>query len=55
MKKAIIVLVVLFLGFWMFTSPGSLADTSQAAGAQTVSLTGDLFSAVIRFLGELGS
>lgn len=54
MKKAIIVLVVLFLGFWMFTNPRSLADASQSAGSQTISMTGDFFQAVIRFVGELG-
>ena len=54
MKKPVLVLVVLFLGFWMFTNPRSLADTSQAAGSQTVSATGDFFGAVIDFVGELG-
>jgi hypothetical protein len=38
----------------MFTNPRSLADTSQSAGSQTVSATGDFFQAVIQFVGELG-
>ena len=54
MKKLVLVLLVLFLGFWMFTNPRSLADTSQAAGSHTVTATGDLFDAVIKFVGELG-
>ena len=54
MKKVVLVLVVVFLGFWMFTNPHSLAETSQSAGSQTISLTGDFFDAVIKFLGELG-
>jgi hypothetical protein len=54
MKKVVLVLVAVFLGFWMFTNPHSLAETSQSAGAQTIDLTGDFFEAVIRFVGELG-
>jgi hypothetical protein len=54
MKKVVIAAVVLFLGFWMVTNPRSLADTSQDAGGQAVSMTGDFFEAVIDFAGELG-
>ena len=52
-KKALLAVVVVFLGFWMFTDPGGLASAAKAAGAQTWELTEDLFSAVIRFFGEL--
>jgi hypothetical protein len=55
MKKLVLVAVVLFLGFWMFTNPRSLADTSQDAGGQAVSMTGDFFEALIDFVGELGN
>ncbi|MET0523469.1 MAG: hypothetical protein ABWZ91_01610 [Nocardioides sp.] len=52
-KKAILALVVVFLGFWMFTDPKGLADAAQGAAAQTWSLAEQLFSAVIDFVGAL--
>lgn len=52
-KKALLAVVVVFLGFWMFTDPGGLADAAKAFGAQTWALAEDLFQAVIRFFGEL--
>ena len=52
-KKALLVLVVVFLGFWMFTDPRGLADAAQDAAAQTWSLAEQLFSAVIDFVGAL--
>lgn len=54
MKKAIIALVVVFLGFWMFTDPNGLADSAQSAGGQTWEWTQQLFGAVIDFFGALG-
>ncbi|WP_230084268.1 hypothetical protein [Nocardioides marmotae] len=53
MQKLVLVLVVVFLGFWMFTDPSGLADAGAAVGGQVVSWTGDLFDAVITFVGEL--
>jgi hypothetical protein len=52
-KKALLAVVVVFLGFWMFTDPGGLAKAAQAGASQTWSLTQDLFRAVIRFFGAL--
>jgi len=52
-KKAILALVVVFLGFWMFTDPGGLATAAKAGGTQTWELAEDLFRAVIRFFGAL--
>ena len=54
MKKVVIVVVVVFLGFWMFTDPNGLADTAQAAGAETWTITERLFGAVIDFFGAMG-
>ncbi len=51
-KKAALVVVVVFLGFWMFTDPSGLADTAQSAGGTTWDKTTELFSAVIDFLRE---
>jgi hypothetical protein len=52
-KKAVLALVVVFLGFWMFTDPSGLADAARSAASQTWSLAEQLFSAIIRFFGAL--
>ena len=51
-KKALLVLVVLFLGFWMFTDPHGLARSTQSAASEAWSLGTQLFTAVIEFLGS---
>ena len=48
-KKALVVLVVLFLGFWMFTDPHGLARATQASASQTWDLGTQLFTALIKF------
>ncbi len=52
-KKAILIVVVVFLGFWMFTDPSGMAEAAKSAFAQTWSLAEQLFKAVIRFFGAL--
>ncbi|WP_181407663.1 hypothetical protein [Nocardioides sambongensis] len=52
-KKLIGVVVVVFLGFWMFTDPDGLAETAKSAGAGAWALTTQLFSGVIDFVGEM--
>jgi len=52
-KKAIIALVVVFLGFWMFTDPNGLAEAATAGADQTWSLAQQLFTAIIDFVGAL--
>lgn len=52
-KKAAVAVVIVFLGFWMFTDPQGLADAAKGAGAQTWSLATQLFGAVIDFFGAL--
>jgi hypothetical protein len=52
-KKAMLAVVIVFLGFWMFTDPNGLADAAKGAGAQTWQLATQLFSAVIDFFGAL--
>ncbi|WP_157571175.1 hypothetical protein [Nocardioides insulae] len=53
MKKLVLVVAVLFVGFWLFTDPRGLADlTEQAIVAATVGV-GALFEAVIGFIGNL--
>jgi hypothetical protein len=52
-KKALLALIVVFLGFWMFTDPQGLADAAKESGAQTWQLATQLFEAVIDFFGAL--
>lgn len=52
-KKLIGVVVVVFLGFWMFTDPNGLAESAKSAGSGAWALTTQLFSGVIDFLGEM--
>ena len=52
-KKAFMAVVVVFLGFWMFTDPSGLADAAKSGASQTWNLAEQLFRAVIRFFGAL--
>jgi hypothetical protein len=53
-KKAILVVVVVFLGFWMLKDPNGLADSAQAGGGNLWDVTEQLFNGVIDFFGALG-
>jgi hypothetical protein len=53
MNKAIVVLLVVFVGFWMVTDPHGLAQSASKAGSHGADLTGDLFRSVIAFLRDL--
>ena len=52
-KKVVIALVVVFLGFWMFTDPNGLAAAARAAADQGWTLAQQLFTAIIDFVGAL--
>jgi hypothetical protein len=52
-KKVVLLAVVLFLGFYMFTDPRGLADLASASGSGGWDLTTQFFEATIRFLNEL--
>ncbi|MGH3306561.1 MAG: hypothetical protein ACRDOX_02645 [Nocardioides sp.] len=52
-KKAVLAIVVVFMGFWMFTDPQGLADAAKGAGSQTWQLSTQLFRALIDFFGAL--
>jgi hypothetical protein len=52
-KKLAIVLVVVFLGFWMFTDPNGLAEAAKSGADQAWVLTQQLFTAIIDFVGAL--
>lgn len=55
LKKGLILLVLLFIGFYLFTDPNGLAKIAQDGGAKLWSVLVDLFEAVIRFINALGS
>jgi len=52
-KKGVLLVVVLFLGFYMFTDPRGLADLASVSGSEGWDLTTQFFEATIRFLNEL--
>ncbi len=52
-KKAVLVVIVVFVGFWMFTDPNGLAQAARAGAGQVWNLATDLFSAVIDFIAAL--
>lgn len=54
MKKVLLVLVVLFLGFWLMTDPSGLADASGSAAGGLWGATEQLFGALIDFVAEVG-
>jgi hypothetical protein len=54
MKKALIALAVVFVLFWMFTDPRGLAEATGDMGSMLATWTQALFTAVIKFAGELG-
>lgn len=53
MRKAVVVLLIVFAVFWMVTDPSGLARSAHRAGAGGAQLTGDFFGAVITFIREL--
>ena len=52
-KKALLAVVVVFLGFWMFTDPHGLTHATRGAAGQTWSLATQLFTAIINYVGAL--
>jgi hypothetical protein len=52
-KKVVLALVVVFLGFWMFTDPNGLAEAAKSTADQAWVLAKQLFTAIIDFVGAL--
>ncbi|GAB3862231.1 hypothetical protein GCM10028801_27420 [Nocardioides maradonensis] len=50
-KKLIGVVIVVFLGFWMFTDPNGLAVTAKEAGSHGWHLATQAFTGIIDFVG----
>lgn len=53
-KKIAGLVVIAFLGFWMFTDPNGLAATSKTVATEGWSIATQLFTGVIDFVGALG-
>ena len=53
-KKVLLVLLVLFLGYWLVQSPNSFASTAEDAGGWIWSTTRSLFESVIDVLDSFG-
>lgn len=54
LKKGAALVVVLFLGFYLFTDPNGAATMVQELGTAIWGLLVSLFEAVIEFIGALG-
>jgi len=52
-KKVILVVLVLFIGFWLFTDPSGLATTAKDIGEAGAGGLSALFTKVIDFIGSL--
>lgn len=51
-KKLVLVVLVLFLGFWLFNDPNGLADSTTSAAQSLAGLTAQVFRALISFIGS---
>ncbi len=53
-KKVLIVVLVLFLGYWLVQAPNSFASFTQDTGSWLWSMAQSLFESVIDVLDSLG-
>ncbi len=54
LKKGVVLLVFLFIGWLLFTDPAGLATLAQDGGTKLWDLLVSLFEAISRFIGALG-
>ena len=52
-KKLLLALVLVFLGWWMFTDPKGMADAATTGAGTLWVLTTQLFRALIHFVSVL--
>jgi hypothetical protein len=55
LKKVLLVVLVVFLGFWLVQAPNSFANVMQNAASWVWDVTSRLFTSVIDVLDSLGS
>ena len=53
MKKLVLAVLVVFLGFWLVTDPNGLAATTRTTGSGAWTASESMFRAVIDFLHAL--
>ena len=53
LKKVVGLLLLVFLGFYMFTDPSGLASLAKEGGSALWDLTQQLFGAIIRFIDAM--
>jgi hypothetical protein len=53
-KKLIALVVIVFVGFWMFTDPAGLAETTKEAAGWIWELTTEVFVNIIDFVAAMG-
>lgn len=51
-KKAVLALLVVMLGYWMFNDPQGLADVARTGGSEGWGGLSNAFEAIIAFVGE---
>lgn len=52
-KKLVIVLVIVFVGFWLFTDPNGLAQAATSSAQTAWGLLTQLFRSLINFFSAL--
>ena len=55
LKKGMVLLVVVFIGFYMFTDPNGLAQTTKDGGSALWEALTSLFGALIDFINAIKS
>lgn len=55
LKKGMVLLVVVFVGFYMFTDPNGLAQTAKDGAAALWQALSSLFGALIDFINAVKS
>lgn len=55
LKKGVLLLVILFLGFWMVQDPNGFAASAKQTGTALWELLAKLFESVISFLHSISS
>jgi hypothetical protein len=55
LKKGVVLLVVLFLGFWLVQDPNGFAASAKETGTALWDLLAKLFESIIAFFNSISS
>jgi hypothetical protein len=55
LKKGVVLLVILFLGFWLVQDPNGFAESAKQTGTAIWDLLTKLFESVISFFKSISS